>query len=70
MKKLPFLLVSFASLLLMSACSKQPSAQAEAVVNPIMPIHYTGDVQHIWLTPGTRQAIMPSWSSTSRATTV
>ncbi len=50
MKKSTFILFSFVSLLLMSACAKQPSAQAEAVVNPIMPIHYTGDVQHLWLT--------------------
>ena len=34
----------------MSACSKQASAEAEAVVNPIMPIHFTGSEMHVFLT--------------------
>ena len=50
MKKSVIILLSFVTLLLMSACGKQTSAQAEAVVNPIMPVHYAGGVQHIWLT--------------------
>ena len=45
--------MSVVSLVCLSACSgKQPSkAGADIpVVNPIMPVYYTGGVQHIWLT--------------------
>ena len=51
MKKSTLILLSVLSaLLLLSACGKQASVQSEPVVNPIMPIYYTGGVQHIWLT--------------------
>lgn len=56
--KQSILLLSVASLLCLSACTgkQQRSAGARVpgadipVVNPIMPVHYTGGVQHIWLT--------------------
>ncbi len=50
MKKSTFILLFFVSLFALSACGKQTPVQAEAVVNPIMPIHYAGGVQHLWLT--------------------
>ncbi len=50
MKRSTLILLSVLSaLLLLSACGKQVSVQSE-VVNPIMPVYYTGGVQHIWLT--------------------
>ncbi len=48
MKKTILLLLSIVSLIGFSACSG--TTEKLPVVNPIMPIHYTGGEQHIWLT--------------------
>ena len=53
MKKSIFLLSLVASLIGFSACTGKQKCQKSseiAVANPIMPVYYTGGVQHIWLT--------------------
>ena len=52
MKKNILLFYLVACLLSLSACgaARHADATAEPVVNPIMPVYYTGGVQHIWLT--------------------
>lgn len=50
MKKTILTLFCFVSLLCMSSCTQQCDNACQPVVNPIMPIHFTGDAQHIWLT--------------------
>ena len=53
MKKSIFLLSLVASLIGFSACAGKQKCQncsEIAVANPIMPVYYTGGVQHIWLT--------------------
>ena len=52
MKKTTLILICFVVSLTLSACgSKRACANSnEPVVNPIMPVYYTGGVQHVWLT--------------------
>ena len=52
MKKTTLILFCFVVSLTLSACgSKRACANSnEPVVNPIMPVYYTGGVQHVWLT--------------------
>lgn len=51
MKKSAFLVLLSCSILLLSGCAPKSKAQTEIpVVNPIMPIYYTGGTMHVFLT--------------------
>ena len=50
MKKTILLLLSVVSLVGFSACTCKKSCKELPVVNPIMPIHFTGSEMHVWLT--------------------
>ena len=53
MKESIYILLSAVALFGFSACAGKKSCSQDntlPVVNPIMPVHYTGGVQHIWLT--------------------
>ncbi len=51
MKKSTSFLLFLTTMLCMSACAgKQACPNAEPVVNPIMPIHFTGEQMHVFLT--------------------
>ncbi len=50
MKKSILLVLSACMLLSFVSCAPKSGDAGVAVVNPIMPVHYAGGVQHIWLT--------------------